>query len=90
LTNGPHLEHDLLTPTEVLEYLRVTVRTVYRLMRTGDLPAVRVDLDAWLRRQPPEPPWDRRPPDAREAEVGSQPTRVPSSHNGDQRTGERV
>ena len=49
-----------LTMDEVLGYLRVTSRTIYRLIRTGDLPAVRIgrqwrfrqsDLDAWLNRQ---------------------------------------
>ena len=46
-----------LTTEEVLTYLKVTPRTIYRLIRTGELPAVRVgrqwrfrqdDLDAWL------------------------------------------
>jgi excisionase family DNA binding protein len=46
-----------LTTEEVLKYLRVKSRTLYRLIRSGDLPAVRVgrqwrirrrDLDAWL------------------------------------------
>jgi excisionase family DNA binding protein len=50
----------LLTMDEVLGYLRVTSRTIYRLIKAGDLPAVRVgrqwrfrqsDLDAWLSRQ---------------------------------------
>jgi len=49
-----------LTMDEVLGYLRVTSRTIYRLIKTGDLPAVRIgrqwrfrqsDLDAWLDRQ---------------------------------------
>lgn len=48
-----------LTPAEVLAQLRVNVKTLYRLIGDGDLPAVRVgrqwrvrphDLDAWLRR----------------------------------------
>lgn len=46
-----------LTTEEVLASLKVTPRTIYRLIRTGELPAVRVgrqwrfrqdDLDAWL------------------------------------------
>jgi excisionase family DNA binding protein len=46
-----------LTTEEVLALLKVTPRTVYRLIRDGDLPAVRVgrqwrfrqsDLDSWL------------------------------------------
>jgi len=46
-----------LKTEEVLDCLKVTPRTVYRLIRTGDLPAVRVgrqwrfrraDLEKWL------------------------------------------
>ena len=49
-----------LTTEEVLGYLKVTPRTIYRLIRTGELPAVRIgrqwrfrrgDLDNWLDRQ---------------------------------------
>ena len=49
-----------LTTDEVLGYLKVTPRTIYRLIRTGELPAVRIgrqwrfrrgDLDDWLERQ---------------------------------------
>ena len=49
-----------LTTEEVLAYLRITPRTVYRLIRSGELPALRIgrqwrfrrtDLDAWLERQ---------------------------------------
>jgi excisionase family DNA binding protein len=51
---------ELMTTREVLQYLRVTPRTVYRLIRDGDLPAVRMggrwrfrrtDIEAWLERQ---------------------------------------
>ena len=46
-----------LTTEEVLEYLQVHLRTVYRLIKAGKIPAVRVgrqwrfrkrDIDAWL------------------------------------------
>lgn len=46
-----------LTTDEVLEYLQVNLRTVYRLINAGTLPAVRVgrqwrfrksDIDSWL------------------------------------------
>jgi excisionase family DNA binding protein len=49
-----------LTTEDVLAYLRVTHRTIYRLARSGELPAVRIgrqwrfrrtDLDAWIDRQ---------------------------------------
>lgn len=51
-----------LTIDEVLSYLRVKARTVYRLIKAGELPAIRVgrqwrirrsDLDAWLEGQRP-------------------------------------
>jgi excisionase family DNA binding protein len=49
-----------LTTDEVLEYLQVNLRTVYRLIKAGKLPAIRVgrqwrfrpsDIDAWLESQ---------------------------------------
>jgi excisionase family DNA binding protein len=49
-----------LTTEEVLEYLHVNLRTVYRLIKAGKIPAVRVgrqwrfrkvDLDIWLQGQ---------------------------------------
>jgi excisionase family DNA binding protein len=49
-----------LTTEEVLEYLHVNLRTVYRLIKAGKIPAVRVgrqwrfrkvDLDVWLNHQ---------------------------------------
>ena len=57
-----------LTTEEVLEYLQVNLRTVYRLIKAGKIPAVRVgrqwrfrksDLDAWLESQRPR---SLRPP----------------------------
>ena len=58
-----------LTTEEVLEYLQVNLRTVYRLIKAGKIPAVRVgrqwrfrkrDIDAWLDAQ--RPGNDRRAP----------------------------
>ena len=49
-----------LTTEEVLEYLNVNLRTVYRLIKAGNIPAVRVgrqwrfrkrDIDRWLEGQ---------------------------------------
>ena len=49
-----------LTTEEVLAYLKTTPRTIYRLIRSGELPAVRIgrqwrfrraDLDEWVERQ---------------------------------------
>jgi len=54
-----------LTTDEVLGYLQVNLRTVYRLIEAGKLPAVRVgrqwrfrrkDIDAWLDGQHQVPP----------------------------------
>ena len=57
-THGPVDAY--LTPTDVLQRLRVNARTLYRLMGEGHLPAVRIgrqwrvrpsDFDLWVRRQ---------------------------------------
>ena len=57
-----HMDETFLTPEEVLEYLQVNLRTVYRLIKAGKIPAVRVgrqwrfrkrDIDAWLDSQRP-------------------------------------
>jgi excisionase family DNA binding protein len=56
------VEESFLTTEEVLEYLQVNLRTVYRLIKAGKIPAVRVgrqwrfrkrDIDAWLESQRP-------------------------------------
>jgi excisionase family DNA binding protein len=59
--NDPMREMEaFLTTEEVLSYLKITPRTIYRLIRSGELPAVRIgrqwrfrhaDLDRWLERQ---------------------------------------
>ena len=59
-----NLQNDevFLTTEEVLEYLQVNLRTVYRLIKAGKIPAVRVgrqwrfrkrDIDTWLDSQRP-------------------------------------
>jgi excisionase family DNA binding protein len=57
-------EEGFLTTEEVLEYLQVNLRTVYRLIKAGKIPAVRVgrqwrfrkrDIDAWLESQRARP-----------------------------------
>src|SRR5712692_2163443 len=54
-----------LTTEEVLEYLQVNLRTIYRLIKAGKIPAVRVgrqwrfrkaDIDLWLESQRPSSP----------------------------------
>jgi excisionase family DNA binding protein len=51
------IDDTFLTTDEVIDYLQVNLRTVYRLIKAGKLPAVRVgrqwrfrkrDIDAWL------------------------------------------
>ena len=60
-TNFPN-DDAFLTTEEVLEYLQVNLRTVYRLIKAGKIPAVRVgrqwrfrkrDIDTWLDSQRP-------------------------------------
>jgi excisionase family DNA binding protein len=62
------MDEGFLTTEEVLEYLQVNLRTVYRLIKAGKIPAVRVgrqwrfrkrDIDAWLETQRPR---SARPP----------------------------
>jgi excisionase family DNA binding protein len=57
-SEGPY--RAFLTTEEVLGCLKVNPRTIYRLIKTGALPAVRIgrqwrfrraDLDAWIDRQ---------------------------------------
>src|ERR1044072_6630704 len=54
------MDETFLTTEEVLEYLQVNLRTVYRLIKAGKIPAVRVgrqwrfrktDIVAWLNGQ---------------------------------------
>src|SRR5918993_1736099 len=56
------MDEGFLTTEEVLEYLQVNLRTVYRLIKAGKIPAVRVgrqwrfrkrDIDSWLDSQRP-------------------------------------
>ncbi len=58
------MDESFLTTEEVLDYLQVNLRTVYRLIKAGKIPAVRVgrqwrfrkrDIDAWLESQRPRP-----------------------------------
>lgn len=62
-------DEPFLTTEEVLEYLQVNLRTVYRLINAGKIPAVRVgrqwrfrkrDLDAWLNANGQTTPAPRR------------------------------
>src|SRR6187549_638344 len=56
------MEEGFLTTEEVLDYLQVNLRTVYRLIKAGKIPAVRVGrqwrfrkrgIGAWLESQRP-------------------------------------
>jgi excisionase family DNA binding protein len=66
-------DESLLTPDEVLDYLHLNLKTVYRLIKAGKLPAVRVgrqwrfrkaDIDAFLAgsASAPAAPHDDRMP----------------------------
>jgi len=74
------IDETFLTTEEVLEYLQVNLRTVYRLIKAGKIPAVRVgrqwrfrkrDIDAWLESQ--------RPRGGARAAAAPAPTRQTSS-----------
>mgnify|MGYP002630909519 CR=1 FL=1 len=61
---NPPKNEVFLTTEEVLEYLQINLRTVYRLIKAGKIPAVRVgrqwrfrkrDIDAWLDGQGTKP-----------------------------------
>ena len=65
MTSKPPAHYAFLTTEEVLEYLQVNLRTVYRLIKSNSIPAVRVgrqwrfkkqDIDAWLEGRKGEPP----------------------------------
>jgi excisionase family DNA binding protein len=75
------IDETFLTTEEVLEYLQVNLRTVYRLIKAGKIPAVRVgrqwrfrkrDIDAWLDSQ-------RGPRTARPATAAATPARPVAS-----------
>ena len=70
------IDETFLTTEEVLEYLQVNLRTVYRLIKAGRIPAVRVgrqwrfrkrDIDAWLDSQRPRRLTTAAPAPARTA-----------------------
>src|SRR5205823_7343876 len=70
------IDETFLTTEEVLEYLQVNLRTVYRLIKAGKIPAVRVgrqwrfrkrDIDAWLDSQRPRGARPAPAPPARPA-----------------------
>ena len=79
------IDETFLTTEEVLEYLQVNLRTVYRLIKAGKIPAVRVgrqwrfrkrDIDAWLDSQRPRGGGARpapAPPPARPAGTTTRP-----------------
>ena len=75
------IEEAFLTTEEVLEYLQVNLRTVYRLIKAGKIPAVRVgrqwrfrksDIDNWLDSQRPR---GQRPAAASKAASAATTTR---------------
>jgi excisionase family DNA binding protein len=70
------MDEGFLTTEEVLDYLHVNLRTVYRLIKAGKIPAVRVgrqwrfrkrDIDSWLESQRPRTTRGSAPSTARAA-----------------------
>jgi excisionase family DNA binding protein len=79
------IDETFLTTEEVLEYLQVNLRTVYRLIKAGKIPAVRVgrqwrfrkrDIDAWLDSQRPRSGGRTMPPAPARAATGAARPRV--------------
>ena len=79
------IDETFLTTEEVLEYLQVNLRTVYRLIKAGKIPAVRVgrqwrfrkrDIDAWLDNQRPRGGAARTAPTPVRAAAGTTRPRV--------------
>ncbi len=80
------IDEAFLTTEEVLEYLQVNLRTVYRLIKAGKIPAVRVgrqwrfrkgDIDAWLDNQRPRASTGSKPVAVERApRVANDPARV--------------
>ena len=79
------IDETFLTTEEVLEYLQVNLRTVYRLIKAGKIPAVRVgrqwrfrkrDIDAWLDSQRPRGAKPSPPPASRPVAAGASRPRV--------------
>ena len=55
------MSDDLMTTKELAEYLQLDRMTIYKLLKSGDIPANRVghqwrffrsDIDAWIRSKP--------------------------------------
>jgi len=64
------MDDTFLTTEEVLEYLQINLRTIYRLLKAGEIPAVRIgrqwrfrkaDIDAWLESRRPHRPRSSQP-----------------------------
>ena len=79
------MDESFLTTEEVLDYLQVNLRTVYRLIKAGKIPAVRVgrqwrfrkrDIDAWLESQRPRNARSASPSSARPVPAGAGRPRV--------------
>jgi excisionase family DNA binding protein len=75
-------DEGFLTTEDVLEYLHVNLRTVYRLIKAGRIPAIRVgrqwrfrkrDIDAWLESQRPRGARPAAAPVARAATAAARP-----------------
>src|SRR4051794_41806522 len=87
------IDESFLTTEEVLEYLQVNLRTVYRLIKAGKIPAVRVgrqwrfrksDIDARLESQRPRTP--RAVPSSGTRPAAAAAGRPPRRLGGDEET----
>jgi excisionase family DNA binding protein len=76
------IQESYLTTAEVLEYLQVNLRTVYRLIKAGKIPAARVgrqwrfrksDIDAWLDTERPRAICEETPLPSAAPSVAARP-----------------
>src|ERR1700732_1211153 len=93
------IDETFLTTEEVLEYLQVNLRTVYRLIKAGKIPAVRVgrqwrvrkrDIDAWLGSQRPRGRTRQGAPGAGERAGAGRPARAVACRGRAARDGHRA
>ena len=60
-------DENFLTTEEVLDYLQVNLRTVYRLIKAGKIPAVRVGRQWRFRKRDISIFYKKQPKDIRDA-----------------------
>jgi excisionase family DNA binding protein len=81
----PPKDEPLLTLEEVVVYLRVHPRTVYRLVHSGEIPAVRVGRQWRIRRSALDAWLERRVDDKGQVDAAVEPAPTPAQDRGPRR-----